>query len=412
MSTPRRLSPADITRIRNQHPIDHVLQLLGIDLPARWNGTSDLRISCPTRGHADEHPSCVVHPATGRFHCFACGAHGDAFTLVRELTGLTNLAEIADLLDAGRRITPAGHTVRRPTAPAVAVQTGERPDPTRTSLQRVLEINTEAWQLFTSRLNTHVARRYLTERGINIDALETISGQPFAGYTPASRFGLAIHLQSRGFTPDEIIDAGWAIRRDETLVDRFRRRILMPIHNDHGQLLGIIGRDITGIARQKYLNTADTAAFHKGSVLYRPSRLALAPDATVIVCEGAIDALAITAAAAVTGQSTTITAVAASGTALTPNQATLVRGIGARTVIVCADSDPAGVAAADSWTERLNSAGCKSVHVATLPNGHDPAAWVQLRGARALADLHPNEMSLRESYDARTTHPTMSIGAP
>jgi DNA primase len=287
------------------------------------------------------------------------------------------------------------------------VPAGERPDPTRTSLDRVLEINTEAWQAFTTRLNAHVARRYLTDRGITIDALESTAGRPLAGYTPASRYGLVNHLQSHGFTPEEIIDAGWGLRRDGTLLDRFRRRVVMPIRDQHGQLLGVIGRDITGTARQKYLNTADTIAFHKGAVLYRPSRLALAPHPTVIVCEGTLDALAITSAAAATGRAA-ITAVAPSGTALTPQQATLVHGIGAHTVIVCTDSDPAGHAAATSWTERLTTAGCPSVQVANLPDGHDPASWLHVRGPAGLLDIASPARALDSPTVSRT--PTSRTG--
>ena len=401
MIASRRLSPDDIERARRDHPISHVLALLGTPPPAGWNGHSDYRICCPTPGHADEHPSCLIHPSTARFHCFACGAGGDIFTLVRDATGLTNLADIADLLDTGHSLR-AVITHRVPRAPAVVLPTIERPDPNRTPRERVLQINTEAWALFTSPLRAHVAHRYLDRRGIDTHALTNTIGTGYAGYTPASRYGLTHDLRAHGVTDTELIDAGWATRRDDQLLDRFRRRVLFPIRDQHGQLLGVIGRDITGIAHQKYLNTADTIAFHKGTALYQPATPVLAPDATVIVCEGALDALAITVAAAVTRVTCRIAAVAPSGTALTAQQAALIRDIGASTVTICADGDSAGQSAAKAWTERLTDGGCVRVRTVALPDGHDPASLLLTRGPNGLLELVPDEVSAAATFGMRS----------
>lgn len=383
----RRLSEADIARVRAEHSIVDALGRLGIDPPSRWDGAADYMICCPCPDHADSTPSCIVHPQTDRWNCFGCGAHGDVLELVRRTEGVASLRVIAEILDSRRElVTVAGTTgsvLARPNSAATSIATSERPDTARTSYARVIAANTTAWRYLSLPNLAQRARDYLLGRGIDVTALEAETGRPVAGHSPYRADGLVTHLRERGFTDDEIVDAGWGARRDGHLTDRFRRRVIIPVCDDQGRVIGVYGRDVTGTAKQKYLNTAETAAFHKGSAVYRPTVATLDQHATVIVCEGSMDALAIAARAATAGQSPHFAPVSPSGTALTHAQARMILAISERPPLVCADGDDAGLAASEKWVRTFMAHGRETI-VTVLPNGHDPASWLHEHGTQGL----------------------------
>lgn len=378
-----RLSASDIERVRAEHSVVEVLGRLGIDPPQRWDGASDYMISCPCPGHADTTPSCIIHPQTDRWHCFGCGASGDVLELVHRVEGIASLAKIADILQSRRTLVPASVDGVQPPAVSVDVRTAERPELDRTPHKRVRAANADAWRFLTLPKLAWRGRRYLRDRGIDVAALESETGRPVVGHTPYQDDGLVTHLRSLGYSDDEIVDAGWGARRDDELIDRFRRRLIIPARNRNGQVIGAYGRDVTGRANQKYLNTAETIAFRKGSTVYRASDGPLDPDATVIVCEGSIDALAIAAHAASADGSRHFAPVSPSGTALTDTQAELILAISDRPPLVCADADDAGLAAADKWIRTLMAHGRETI-VTVLPDSHDPASWLRQNGAEGL----------------------------
>ncbi len=379
-----RLSDADIARVRAEHSLVDVLARLGIDPPARWDGASDYMISCPRPGHRDSTPSCIVHPQTDRWNCFGCGAHGDVLELVRQVERVTSLRTIAEILDSRRPLRPApSAATAAPVAVRSTVPASERPDPARTPYERVMAVNAAAWRYLSLPKLAQRGRDYLHARGIDVTALEAETRQPVVGHTPYQPDGLVTHLRQRGFTDDEIVDAGWGARRDGQLTDRFRRRVIIPVRDQDGRVIGAYGRDVTGTANQKYLNTAETIAFHKGAAVYRPSVTDLDPHATVVICEGSLDALAIAAHAAAAGKSHHFAPVSPSGTALTDTQARLVLAISDRPPLVCADGDEPGLAAAEKWVRTLMAHGRETV-VTVLPDGHDPASWLRDHGAAGL----------------------------
>jgi DNA primase len=391
-----RLSPEDITRVRAEHRITDVLRRAGIDVADR-----DTMISCPTPGHEDSTPSCIVHPGPGTFRCFGCGAHGDVFELVHEITGITNLAQAAVLLDAGGPITWRRGVPRGLTAVPVGPLAGG-PEPDRTPRERIVEINRAAWRYLTSQRLADQARAYLARRGVDVWTLEAQAGAPVAASTPASKTGLTEHLHRIGCTVDEIVDAGWAVRGPYGEVDRFHHRVLLPIHDRDRNLAGVIGRDVTDHAKSKYLNTPRTAAYRKGELLYRPATTD-GSCATVIVCEGPLDALAITAAAAARTRDHAIHAIAPCGTALTSTQADLIADTKARDLIICADSDAGGRAAAIKWRAALRARHVPSTLVA-LPPGHDPASWLTQVGPTGL-DVLLDQTPGRETAPAVQIQP-------
>jgi DNA primase len=373
MATRRLLSRAEIDATRDRHPIVDVLALLGVEPPARWNGSSDFMVSCPYPAHRDSSPSCVIHPATDRYHCFGCGVHGDVLQLVRDVQGIGSLGGAIEFLDGGRAFPTPQPRPRNSLPPAQP----------RTSLGRVLDINAAAWDVLTEATAAAQARSYLARRGIDVAAVEHNIGCPLAGYTPAARAGLVDRLCEAGFTPNEVTDAGWAVDHDGLLADRFHRRIVLPIHDGEGRLLGVAARDVTGTARQKYLNTPRTVAFRKGSCLYVPIRPDEPGDATLIVCEGTLDALAIAAHTTTRHDAPPLLPVAPSGTALTDEQVQASLALGARRIVLCADGDPAGQAAAETWRSAFRAVGVDP-RIVTLPDDHDPASWLHKHRASGL----------------------------
>jgi DNA primase len=159
---------------------------------------------------------------------------------------------------------------------------------------------------------------------------------------------------------------------------------MIPVRDGDDQVIGIYGRDATGQAASKYLNTPDTVAFNKGHALYRPSRPTLNDHVTVIVCEGSLDALAIAAEASAAGLSSVYAPVSPSGTALTSHQAKAVLCISGRPPVIAADGDPAGLAAGAKWAEMVIRMGRETL-ATILPHGLDPADWLVQHSANGLA---------------------------
>jgi DNA primase len=363
---------------------------MGIDPPNGWNGSADYMISCPSPDHDDSTPSCIVHPETSRFHCFGCDTKGDVLELVSRVEAVKSLSKTADILNSHRPLVPVsapGHRQPRPESSRSgrAIEMAEKPDLNRTCGDRVLAANAAAWRYLTlPRLAEH-GRHYLTTRGIDLTALEKETGRPLAGHTPYERTGLVDQLRRRGFNDDEIVDSGWGSRRNGELRDRFRRRILIPVRDEHDRVLGAYGRDVTGQANQKYLNTAETIVFRKREALYRPnSTVELDEHATVIACEGSLDALAIATSAATAGKSTHFVPVSPSGTALTDEHAQQILSISEKPPLVCADGDQPGIAASTKWAQRFMAHGRETI-VTILPAGHDPASWLRQEGNRGLS---------------------------
>lgn len=360
MSRPRA---ATIAEIKKRHSIVEVLDQLGIHPPGRWNGSRDFMISCPC--HEDSTPSCVIHPATDRYHCFGCGVHGDVIQLVQDVGRATNVSEALAFL-AGQSGVAAGAAVVRPVVRRVEVHT---------SSDRVLEVNEAAWTVMTEGTATRRAERYLATRGIDVGALHRMTSEPLVGSTPAARDGLIRALASAGFSDHEIFDAGWMLRRGDGAVDRFHRRVVFPIRDEANHVVGITARDLTGMARAKYLNTPSTSAFRKGETLYKPVPLSGDPSSVVVV-EGPVDALAVTALMTkgpFEHQPTQV--VALCGTAMTPHQASMIARLGGRLVTTMPDADPAGIEAAKHWSELLRQSNC-ALRAIQLPAGQDPASLI------------------------------------
>jgi len=331
---------ADVVAVAREHT--ELRQKAGAD----WEGL------CPL--HKEKTPSFHVDADKGLFYCFGCGAGGDAIKLHMLLTGDDFPAAIESL--ALRHGIPVRERRRR---------RADEPD--------VEGALAAAADFFRDRLaEGGTAGRYLAEREIPDELVERYE----LGYAPDGWTNLLDALAGRVRERD--LEAAGLVRRSSrgTLIDSFRHRLIFPVHNPSGRLVGFGGRTL-GDDQPKYVNTAETERFHKGELLYGlfQARREIRDRGRAVLVEGYFDVLGA-AAAGVEG------AVATMGTALTPEQARLLARY-AEEAVVAYDGDDAGERAHRRALPILLGAGL-AVHRAELPDGHDPDSLRRALGGRAV----------------------------
>lgn len=315
-------------------------------------------------------PSFFVNDEKGFYHCFSSGKHGDIFSFLQETEGLSFPEAVERLAGEAGMALPA-----------------QDPEAERRAEQRkgLLDWITAAQAFFEASLRRSAgagARDYLERRGLKPDDWTRFG----IGYAPDSRTALKDELIARGAKPAELVEAGLLIGPDDggAPYDRFRGRVMFPIHDTRGRLVAFGGRALNKEARAKYLNSPDTPLFHKGALLYRfpeARKCAMDPKATtknLIVVEGYLDAIAC--ARAGIGQG-----VAPLGTAVTEDQLKLAWRVGGEPVL-CFDGDEAGRRAAYRVIDRalpLLEPG-KSLRIIHLPEGRDPDDILREEGGAAL----------------------------
>ena len=316
---------------------------------------------CPF--HQEKTPSFTVVEDKGFYHCFGCGAHGTAVDFVMNLEGV-GFSEAISRLAEMTGIPP----------PARSAPSEPPPDP------GLIEACAAALRYFRRALaapDAAPARAYLEKRGIRPETVRRFE----LGYAPPGREGLKRALIAEGFREALLLEAGLVARRGETgeTFDRFRHRLVFPIHDGRGRVVGFGGRAL-GEARAKYLNSPETPVFRKGRLLFNLHRAAPAArrSGELFVVEGYTDVLAL-------AQLDALQAVAPLGTALTPDQLRLLWRLVDEPVL-CFDGDVAGRRAA--WRAALRAlpllAPGKSLQFALLPAGEDPDSLARGRGAAAL----------------------------
>ena len=320
---------------------------------------------CPF--HKEKTPSFTVNDEKGFYHCFGCGAHGDAIRFLTETRGLSFIDAVKELADAAGMQLPAPDPRAR--------EKQEKRD----SLYDVMEA---AAQWFADQLRSNAGletRAYLEQRGLDMAA----QGAFRLGFAPDSRGAIGEALKQ--FGEDRLVEAGLVIRPDEAgrqPYDRFRGRLIFPIRDPRGRVIAFGGR-IIGQGEPKYLNSPDTPLFDKGRTLFNLDRAAPAsrPKGRIIVVEGYMDVIALDQAGI--GE-----AVAPLGTALTEDQIGLLWRL-ADEPIVCFDGDAAGEKAAIRAAERalgIAQPG-KSLRFAALPAGQDPDDLVRQAGPKAFENV-------------------------
>lgn len=315
---------------------------------------------CPF--HNEKSPSFFVNDEKGFYHCFGCGAHGDAIGFVMQSDNL-GFAEAIERL-AGE----AGLEVPK-TTPS---------DPKRAerlkTLHSVLDAAARWFQDELARGSADMPRAYLARRGLSAETVEKFR----LGWAPDRRDLLKKTLLGQGFPLDLQIEAGLLVQPDDAGAepyDRFRGRVMFPIQDRRGAVIAFGGR-VLGDGQPKYLNSPETPIFHKGRVLYglHHARGPASKSGQILVVEGYMDVVAL-------HQGGLPIAVAPLGTALTEEHAAELWRLAAEPTL-CFDGDAAGQRAAARAAERLLpllSPGC-SLRFVTLPEGVDPDDLIRQPG--------------------------------
>lgn len=319
---------------------------------------SALRARCPF--HSERTPSFFVSPDRGTYHCFGCNVGGDIFSFVEQIEGLDFKGALKILAEK------AG-------VPLVYEKKGERD-----SRERLFELLETATIFYASNLSDP-AREYLHKRGINDETTKSFR-VGLAGCPPAGGWSdTSNYLRNKNFSEKEILGAGLAKRGERGLFDRFRSRIIFPIADSAGRIVGFSGRifgENQPADAPKYLNSPETVLFHKSKILYAYDRAkqAIRKHNCAILVEGQLDLLASHQA----GWGNT---VAVSGTAFTTEHAVLINRM-TDNLVIALDADEAGIKAAGR-AARSALRGGLNVKVARLPEGMDPADLILENGKEA-----------------------------
>jgi len=335
---------------------------------------------CPF--HNEKTPSFMVSPSRQIFHCFGCGAGGNAFSFVMKMEGTSFPETVREL---GRKAGIEVPTVR-----------GVRPSQEAGQREKLEQINAAAQAWFRSNLAQaevgREARLYLADRGIFEDTVESFG----FGWAPQTWDGLLKHLLKSGYTIPELLASGLIVQKDgggrnlkdpSGYYDRFRSRVMLPICDLRKQVLGFGGR-ILGEGSPKYLNSPETPLFNKGRALYllEKARGAAGKTAdTLIIVEGYFDAIAL-------HQAGITNTVATLGTALTPDHIRTIRRY-VNKVVLLFDPDEAGVRAALRTLDLFVDSGL-GVKVVSLPGEDDPDTFIRNQGTEAFAQLQSAAPSL------------------
>jgi DNA primase len=326
--------------------------------PARYEGL------CPF--HDERTPSFGIDPVQKVYYCFGCQASGDVFTFVQETEGVDFKGALELLAER------YGVELER-----------EEEDPReaekRRRRERLLELlsRTAAYYeryLWESSEARH-AREYLQQRGLSEEALKEFR----VGYAPSAWDRVLLASRRGGFSEQELYATGLAQRSKENgrPYDRFRSRIMFPLADIRGRVLGFGARAMHAEQKPKYLNTSDNDIYHKGSQLYGAdlARAAAAKAGEVILCEGYTDVIAL-------HQAGMQNVVGLMGTALTGEQVGELARM-AQTVLLALDADSAGQEAMLKAFKLANKRKLE-LRVVMLPAGADPAELIQRDGAAAM----------------------------
>jgi DNA primase len=333
------------------------------------------RACCPF--HNENSPSFFVNDEKGFYHCFGCGAHGDAIRWMTDHQGLAFMDAVKELaLEAGMDV---------PAPDPQMARAAEKRD----SLHDVMAAAQEWFKANLTDPKGDLARSYLATRGFDAHTVQRFG----FGFAPEGRQSLKEALSR--FPEAMLVEAGLRIVVEERdPYDRFRGRLMLPIEDARGRVIAFGGRILTAgkTDAPKYLNSPDTPLFDKGRTLYNLHRAAPAArqSGRLVVVEGYMDVIALAAAGIAD-------AVAPLGTALTEHQIEMLwRHV--ETPVLCFDGDAAGQRAAMRAITRalplLRPA--HSLRIVRLPEGLDPDDLIKAKGARALQDLLGEAKSLVE----------------
>ncbi len=372
-----KFPPSLLEEIRARLPVSAVVgRRVKLTKAGReWKGLSPF--------NAEKSPSFFVNDQKGFYHDFSSGKHGDIFSFLMETEGL----QFPEAVE--RLASEAG------VAMPVRSEDAEREESRAKGLIEAMALAAEFFAATLSGPHGAKARNYLENRGLSRDVWAAFG----LGYAPAERFALRDFLAGKGVSSEVMKEAGLLVFGEDIAVpyDRFRDRVMFPIHDARGRVIAFGGRAMSAEVAAKYLNSPDTPLFHKGRVLYNHhrARKAVHDAGSVVAVEGYVDVIAMARAGIAH-------AVAPLGTALTEDQLGLLWRM-ADEPILCFDGDKAGKRAAFRAIDvafPLLQAG-KSLRFALLPEGQDPDDLFKSGGAQALEAVLARAMPLVDLFWAR-----------
>lgn len=319
---------------------------------------------CPF--HGEKTPSFHVNRDKGFFHCFGCGVGGDVFKFLE-------LHEKVGFQDA---VTQLAQRFGLTLPEMEASEDGRQNAQDREAL---LKAHEAAAAYFREQLASPAGariRRQLQERAITPETAEKLG----LGFAPATREGLKAHLMKAGLSLPVVLRSGLVVEREDgSVVDRFRNRLMIPICRDTGSVIAFGGRAVESDQQPKYLNSPETPIYVKSRTLYglHLSKGAIRQRGFVVLVEGYFDFAQVM-------QAGILPVVASCGTALTSQQAQLLRRFTSK-VVLSFDPDAAGQGATERSCEMLVAEGFE-VNVAVLPHGQDPDAFVRKEGGSGYAE--------------------------
>ncbi|MER5322618.1 DNA primase [Streptosporangium roseum] len=364
-----RISDEDIALVRERSPI---ADIVGEHIQLRNAGGGNLKGLCPF--HDEKSPSFNVTPTRGYWYCFGCAEGGDVITFVRRLEHLSfgeAVERLANRAGIQLRYEQGGYVPGR--------EQGER--------SRLIEAHRAAAEFYASKLSAPdaaIGRKFLSERGF-----ERVDAEHFGvGYAPAEWEALARHLMARGFTSAELIKGGLAKEGRRGPIDRFRGRLVWPIRDITGDVIGFGARKLNDAEDgPKYLNTPESPLYKKSEVLYGVdlAKREISKRSQAVIVEGYTDVMAC-------HLSGVPTAVATCGTAFGEEHIKVLRRLlldqsGSQgEVVFTFDGDAAGQKAAlRAFADEQKFV--TQTFVAVQPDGLDPCDLRVRQGEAAVRDL-------------------------
>lgn len=354
--------PALLEQIR---AANEIVDVIGAAIPLKRAGAHFVAL-CPF--HKEKTPSFHVNPGQQMFHCFGCHKGGDVFTFIREYENLSFPEALRRLAERAR----------------IPLEFDQNPDAQQARFLKdtLLTIQEEIAQRWQAALKNHaageIARQYLQKRQVTSDAIDLFR----LGYAPDEWDDTVNWAKSKGHDLQTVEQSGLILAKEKGgYYDRFRGRLMFPICDEQGRVIGFSGRVLQGDEKTaKYVNSPETPIFTKGRVMYGldKSKRALIDAGFAVVCEGQLDLIACF-------MSGVQNVIAPQGTALTGEHARILKRY-VNEVVLCFDSDTAGQKAAVRSVDDLLAAGL-NIKVATLPAPHDPDSFIKQNGPQAFKEL-------------------------
>ncbi|HEY9410745.1 MAG TPA: DNA primase [Jiangellaceae bacterium] len=377
-----RIRDDDIAAVRERARIDEIVSQYVTLRPA---GAGSLKGLCPF--HDEKSPSFNVRPLVGFYHCFGCGEGGDVISFMQKIEQLSFTEAIERLADK------VGIQLRYEEGKA-----GSAPRQNREERTRLVEAHRAAAEFYAESLaspEAMIGRRFLDERGFDRDAAAMFG----VGYAPQGGEVLRKHLRQRGYSDAELIKAGLVAQGRNAPYDRFRGRLVWPIRDLLGDVVGFGARRLYDDDRieAKYLNTPETPIYHKSHVLYGVdlAKKEIARSSRAVVVEGYTDVMACHLAGVAT-------AVATCGTAFGDDHARVLRRLlrdqdeYRGQVVFTFDGDEAGQKAAERAFDSEDQRFVGQTYVAIEPHGLDPCELRQRSGDAAVRELIARQRPLYE----------------